>query len=79
MITTDNEDFAKKMRLFRNHSIGTDQREEQRSWFYEMFDLGYNFRLTNIQSAAGISQLKKIPIFLNAEEKLPNIRIMPVG
>ena len=66
MVVTDDEAFAEKIRLFRNHGITTDhrQREALGSWFYEMVDLGYNYRMTDIQCALGISQLKKLPEFL---------------
>jgi len=66
MIVTDNLEFAQKMRTFRNHGINTDhrQRSEQNTWYYEMEDLGYNYRITDIQCALGISQLQKLPKFL---------------
>lgn len=62
MITTDNPRLAEKMRLFRNHGISTDhrQRDLAGSWFYEMVDLGYNYRLTDFQCALAMSQLKKL-------------------
>jgi len=62
MITTDNPEFAQRMLIFRNHGITTDhhQRGQQCSWFYEMLDLGYNYRLTDIQCALGMSQLPKL-------------------
>jgi len=63
MITTDNDELAKKMRIFRNHGISTDHRERQikGSWNYEMIELGFNYRITDFQCALGISQLKKLP------------------
>ena len=63
MITTDDPELARRMRVFRNHGITTDhrQRDQQGSWFYEMVDLGYNYRLTDIQCALGMSQLRKLP------------------
>ncbi|MCX5815836.1 MAG: UDP-4-amino-4,6-dideoxy-N-acetyl-beta-L-altrosamine transaminase [Proteobacteria bacterium] len=66
MITTDDSNLAERMRIFRNHGITTDhqQREKQGSWFYEMVDLGYNYRITDFQCALGISQLKKLPLWL---------------
>jgi len=72
MITTDNPQLAERLRRFRNHGITTDhrQREEQGSWFYEMVDLGYNYRITDLQCALGISQLKKLPIFLEQRRKV---------
>jgi len=72
MITTDNADYADRMRIFRNHGITTDhhQREKQGSWFYEMTDLGYNYRITDFQCALGISQLKKLPGFLERRREI---------
>jgi perosamine synthetase len=62
VITTSDTDLATRLRLFRNHGITTDhcQREQQGSWFYEMVDLGYNYRLTDFQCALGLSQLTKL-------------------
>jgi perosamine synthetase len=50
------------MRLFRNHGISTDFRERaaQGAFAYEMVDLGFNYRLSDIQCALGISQLAKL-------------------
>ena len=62
MITTDDPDLARRMRIFRNHGITTDsrQRYQQGLWFYGMEELGYNYRLTDIQAALGLSQLHKL-------------------
>lgn len=62
MIVTDDPRLAKNMRTFRNHGIALDhkQREALGSWFYDMTELGYNYRITDIQCALGISQLKKL-------------------
>ena len=62
VVTTNNEKYAVRMSLFRNHGITTDhrQREAMGSWFYEMTDLGYNYRLTDFQCALGLTQLKKL-------------------
>jgi perosamine synthetase len=67
MITTNTSDWAEKIYTFRNHGITTDhrQREETGSWFYEMTDLGFNYRITDFQCALGISQLKKLPDLLD--------------
>jgi perosamine synthetase len=63
MIATDDAEWARKMRMFRTHGITTDHklREEVGTWFYEMVDLGYNYRITDFQCALGMSQLKKLP------------------
>jgi perosamine synthetase len=72
MITTDNPQLAERMRLFRNHGIKTDhrQREKQGTWFYEMVDLGYNYRITDLQCALGFSQLKKLSLFLEQRREV---------
>lgn len=72
MITTDDLELARSMRVFRNHGITTDyhQREKQGSWFYEMVDLGYNYRITDIQCALGLSQLQKLPAFLERRREI---------
>jgi len=72
MITTDDPHLAKRMRAFRNHGITLDhhQRAAQGSWFYEMVELGYNYRLTDFQCALGLSQLKKLPDWVARRQKI---------
>jgi len=72
MVTTNSSYFAERIRIFRNHGITTDyhQRELQGSWFYEMVDLGYNYRLTDIQCALGISQLRKLSTWLKRRREI---------
>ena len=66
MITTEDSMLAERMRRFRNHGINYDHasRAKQGTWYYEMIDLGYNYRITDLQCALGLSQLKKLPSFL---------------
>ncbi|MGE5263708.1 MAG: UDP-4-amino-4,6-dideoxy-N-acetyl-beta-L-altrosamine transaminase [Acidobacteriota bacterium] len=66
IVTTDDEALAQKLRAFRNHGITSEARERQEkgSWFYEMIALGYNYRLTDLQCALGLSQLKKLDRWL---------------
>jgi perosamine synthetase len=75
MITTDDSEMARKMRVFRNHGITADhrQREANGSWFYEMMDLGYNYRLTDIQCALGINQLRKLPEYLDRRRQIADL------
>jgi len=72
MITTDDPDLVQRMRVFRNHGITTDhrQRERQGSWLYEMVDLGYNYRLTDLQCTLGISQLRKLPKWVKRRQEI---------
>lgn len=62
MVVTAHAELADRMRLFRNHGISSDhrQREQLGTWYYEMTDLGYNYRLTDFQCALGLSQLQKL-------------------
>jgi perosamine synthetase len=75
MITTDDSTLAQKMRTFRNHGITSDHhsREALGSWFYEMVALGYNYRLTDLQCALGISQLKKLSGWVNRRQAIARL------
>ncbi|HPM23133.1 MAG TPA: DegT/DnrJ/EryC1/StrS family aminotransferase, partial [Phycisphaerae bacterium] len=66
LITTDDADLAGRMRRFRNHGITTDHhdRSAQGDWFYEMVDLGYNYRITDIQCALGLQQLTHLDAWI---------------
>ncbi|MFX1535212.1 MAG: DegT/DnrJ/EryC1/StrS family aminotransferase [Promethearchaeota archaeon] len=62
MITTNDENFAKKLRVLREHGMSKTalDRELGSELYYDVVDLGYNYRLTEVQSALGISQLKRV-------------------
>src|SRR6202167_2828169 len=66
MVTTDRADLAESLRRFRNHGISSDarQRQAEGQWHYEMVLLGFNYRLTDIACALGLSQLKKLEMNL---------------
>lgn len=72
MVVTDNAGFAQRMRRFRNHGILTDhhQRLERGAWFYEMVELGCNYRLTDIQCALGLSQLAHLRPWLERRRQM---------
>ena len=72
MVTTNDASFAQRMRRFRNHGITTDHRERhsQGAWFYEMVDLGYNYRITDFQCALGMSQLPKLNAWINGRQRI---------
>ncbi|QHT68816.1 UDP-4-amino-4,6-dideoxy-N-acetyl-beta-L-altrosamine transaminase [Rhodocytophaga rosea] len=62
MITTNNEELYKKLLLLRTHGITKNADlliENHGGWYYEMQELGYNYRLTDFQAALGISQLAR--------------------
>jgi len=72
IITTESFEVAQRMRCFRNHGITSDhfQRDHQRSWFYEMVDLGYNYRLNDVQCALGLSQLQKLSSWVDRRRQI---------
>lgn len=62
MITTADKDLYEKMRILRTHGITRNpdlMHENHGGWYYEMQELGYNYRLTDIQAALGLSQLQR--------------------
>lgn len=61
-ITTNDEEFYKKLLLLRSH--GMNPRPDIAPWYYEMNELGFNYRLTDISCALGLSQLRKLDSFL---------------
>ena len=62
MVTTDRPDLADCLRRFRNHGLSSDARQRQSSgqWYYEMVLLGFNYRLTDVACALGLTQLSKL-------------------
>ncbi len=68
-VLTDRDDFATRLRRFRNHGIATEL-AARRDWTYEMVELGYNYRLTDIGAALGTSQLARVPAFLTRRREL---------
>ena len=71
MVTTNSEVLYNKLLLLRTHGITKENMQEnQGAWFYEMQALGFNYRLTDIQAALGISQLKKLDLFLKSKRNL---------
>ena len=72
MIVTQDERLAEKLRLLRSHGVtreeGLMKRNSEGGWYYEMVDLGWNYRLTDIQSALGLSQLSRMDAWRVARE-----------
>ena len=73
MITTNNKILYEKIRNLRTHGIQQDPEKKIYNhgvWYYEMQELGYNYRLTDIQSALGISQLKRLDNNISSRKKI---------
>lgn len=74
MIVTNNRTYYEKLRLFRGHGITqTAYAKEQGDWYYEMTDLGYNYRMTDIQAALGMSQMNRLDEFIEKRQELAHL------
>ncbi len=82
MITTNSKKIYQKIMLYRTHGIeknysafknkrlAFDKDNQPNKWYYEMDVLGFNYRITDLQAALGISQLKKINMFTKKRNKI---------
>lgn len=75
-ITTNDEKLYQRLTLYRTHGITKEPGEmqlmgpEDGAWYYEMQDLGYNYRITDFQAALLVSQMKKLPRFSAARKAI---------
>ncbi len=72
-ITTNNQEIYEKLILLRSHGITKDPQKMSKTegpWYYEMQELGFNYRLTDIQATLGIAQLKKLDIFSRKKREI---------
>lgn len=72
-ITTNNKDYDNKLKLFRNHGITRDRElmyNDEGPWYYEQLELGNNYRITDLQCALGISQIKKLDSFKETRRRI---------
>lgn len=74
MALTSRRDLYERLQLLRNHGITRDPLqmtgESHGPWYYQQIDLGYNFRMTDLQAALGLSQLTRIDDFINHRQVL---------
>ncbi len=68
--STDSPQLAQAMRRFRNHGIGSDHRQRLGSWVYAVEELGFNYRLTDFQSALARRQLSELPRWLRRRREI---------
>lgn len=75
MVVTDSLEWAERMRTFRNHGITTDHRQRAAAgqWCYEMVELGYNYRMSDLQCALGCSQLQKLDGWLERRRSIAEV------
>ena len=63
MVTTENDEWAERMRMLRLHGISKDawnRYSGEGSWYYEVVEAGYKYNMTDIQAGLGLAQLKKV-------------------
>lgn len=74
MALTNHDDLADKMALLRSHGITRDlakmEGESDGAWYYQQVDLGFNYRMTELQAALGISQLTRLDEFVARRHQL---------
>ncbi|MFK3916751.1 UDP-4-amino-4,6-dideoxy-N-acetyl-beta-L-altrosamine transaminase [Psychrobacter sp. NPDC078501] len=74
--TTKNEELAQKMELLRSHGITRDfdlmTHEPDGPWYYQQVDLGYNYRMTEMQAALGVSQIKRLSSITKSRHEIAN-------
>ncbi len=79
-LVTENDEYAARARLLRTHAmvhdisqtkgLGMANYDERGSWYYEMQDLGFNFRITDFQCALGLSQLSQLDQFISRRREI---------
>jgi UDP-4-amino-4,6-dideoxy-N-acetyl-beta-L-altrosamine transaminase len=72
-ITTNDEKLYRKLSLLRTHGILKDPARLTQNpgpWYYEMVDLGYNYRMTDLQAALGVSQLGRLELFKKRRKEI---------
>lgn len=74
MALTNNSEWAEKMRMLRSHGITNDPEkmteDSHGPWYYQQLKLGFNYRMTDVEAALGLSQLQKLPGFLEKRNTL---------
>lgn len=76
-VVTDDDELARRLRLFRSHGIERDETrfegQERGPWVYEQQALGFNYRLTDIQAALGLSQLSRLDAMIARRREIASL------
>jgi UDP-4-amino-4,6-dideoxy-N-acetyl-beta-L-altrosamine transaminase len=76
MAVTNNTNLASQMERFRSHGVTKDEslmdRISDGQWYYQQIDLGFNYRLTDIQAALGLSQMKRLDNYIERRREIAN-------
>ena len=73
MVTTNSKELYDQIKLLRTHGISkANMKDDHGGWYYEMHELGFNYRLTDIQAALGITQLAKNNLGIRKRNKIAN-------
>lgn len=72
--TTNSKELAHKMQLLRSHGVTKEYEQMHKSsdggWYYQQIDLGFNYRMTELQAALGISQMQRLDDFIAKRKQL---------
>ncbi|MGZ4793251.1 MAG: UDP-4-amino-4,6-dideoxy-N-acetyl-beta-L-altrosamine transaminase [Ilumatobacteraceae bacterium] len=68
MVTTNDDGLAERLRRFRTHGIV--RMPERGGWYYEISDIGFNYRMTDVQAALGLSQMAKLDRFIERRNEI---------
>ncbi|MFW0886809.1 UNVERIFIED_CONTAM: UDP-4-amino-4,6-dideoxy-N-acetyl-beta-L-altrosamine transaminase [Pseudomonas sp. JL1] len=74
MVLTNDAELANKMALLRSHGITRDAQqmthESDGPWYYQQIDLGFNYRMTELQAALGVSQMERLDLYIARRHQL---------
>jgi UDP-4-amino-4,6-dideoxy-N-acetyl-beta-L-altrosamine transaminase len=73
LATTNSQELAEKMQLFRSHGVTRNPdlmtKESEGGWYYQQVELGFNYRMTELQAALGVSQMERLDEFVTLRHK----------
>lgn len=79
MCVTNDPELAEKLALYRSHGITRDQtlmtKDCEGAWYYEQLELGFNYRITDLQCALGVSQMKRLVTSIKKRNEIAEIYI----